>query len=50
VLVDPDRIAAVPLAGGQPVRRIQAAVMRGTRAPAPRAALAALREVGRRRA
>jgi DNA-binding transcriptional LysR family regulator len=50
VLIDPDRIAAVPLAGGQPVRRIQAAVMRGTRAPAPRAALEALREVGRRRA
>jgi DNA-binding transcriptional LysR family regulator len=43
-------IAVVPLAGGAPVRRIQAAIMRGQRAPAPRAVVEALREVGRRRA
>jgi DNA-binding transcriptional LysR family regulator len=43
-------IAVVPLAGGAPVRRIQAAIMRGQRAPAPRGVVEALREVGRRRA
>ena len=49
VLVAPDQIAVVPLAGGAPVRRVQAAIMRGQRAPLARAALDALREVGRRR-
>jgi DNA-binding transcriptional LysR family regulator len=49
VLVSPEQIAAVPLAGGAPVRRIQAAIMREQRAPAPRAVLDVLREVGRRR-
>ena len=50
VLIAPDQIAAVPLGGGAPVRRIQAALMRGQNAPLARAALDALREVGRRRA
>jgi len=49
VLIAPDQIAAVPLAGGAPVRRIQAAIMRDQRAPLARAALDALVEVGRRR-
>jgi DNA-binding transcriptional LysR family regulator len=50
VLIAPAQIAAVPLAGGAPVRRIQAAIMRDQRAPLARAALDALVEVGRRRA
>ena len=50
VLIDPERIAAVPLAGAAPVRRIQAAIMRGQRAPAARAVVDALIEVGRRHA
>jgi DNA-binding transcriptional LysR family regulator len=50
VLISQEQIAVVPLAGGAPVRRIQAAIMRGQRAPAPRAVVEALREVGRRRA
>ena len=49
VLIAPGQIAVVPLAGGAPVRRIQAAIMREARAPLARAALEALREVGRRR-
>jgi DNA-binding transcriptional LysR family regulator len=49
VLVAPDRIAAVPLTGA-PVRRVQAAIMREQRAPLPRAAVEALRAVGRSRA
>jgi DNA-binding transcriptional LysR family regulator len=49
VLIEPDRIAAVELAGA-PVRHIQAAIMRGQRAPAARAVMDALLEVGRRRA
>jgi hypothetical protein len=49
VLIAPGQIAVVPLAGGTPVRRIQAAIMREARAPLARAALEALREVGRRR-
>src|SRR3954451_1499660 len=49
VLIAPDQIAAVPLAGAAPVRRIQAAIMRGQRAPLARAGLDALVEVGRRR-
>ena len=48
VLIAPEQIAAVPLAG-EPVRRIQAAIMREQRAPLARAALDALREVARRR-
>ena len=49
VLIEPDRIAVVPLEGA-PVRHIQAAIMRGQRAPAARAVIDALLEVGRRRA
>jgi DNA-binding transcriptional LysR family regulator len=48
VLIAPDRVVAVPLAGA-PVRRVQAAIMREQRAPLARAALDALVEVGRRR-
>jgi DNA-binding transcriptional LysR family regulator len=50
VLINPDRITAVPLAGGVPVRHVQAAIMRDQRAPAARAVIDALREVGDRRA
>jgi DNA-binding transcriptional LysR family regulator len=50
VLIDPQQIAAVPLAGGAPVRHVQAAIMRGQRSPAPLAVVDALREVGARRA
>jgi DNA-binding transcriptional LysR family regulator len=50
VLLDPAQIVAVPLAGGAPVRHVQAAVMRGQRAPAALAAIAALRQIGRQRA
>src|SRR5215207_2115066 len=49
VLLDPARIAAVPLAGGAPVRHVQAAVGRGQATPAARAVVDALLEVGRRR-
>jgi DNA-binding transcriptional LysR family regulator len=49
VLIAPDQIAAVPLAGGAPVRRVQAAILRDHRAPLARAALDALVEVGRAR-
>ena len=49
VLIDPQQIAAVPLAGGAPVRHVQAAIMRGQRSPAPLAVVEALREVGARR-
>jgi DNA-binding transcriptional LysR family regulator len=49
VLITPDRVAAVPLAGA-PVRRVQAAIMREQRAPLARAALDALAEMGRQRA
>ena len=48
VIISPEQIAAVPLAGGAPVRHVQAAIMREQRAP-PRALLDALREGGRRR-
>jgi DNA-binding transcriptional LysR family regulator len=48
VLISPE-IAALPLHGESPVRRVQAAIMREQRAPAPRAVLDALLEVGRRR-
>jgi DNA-binding transcriptional LysR family regulator len=49
VVLDPDRIAIAALAGGAPVRRIQAAVAQGQAAPAALAVVDALREVGRRR-
>jgi len=42
-----DRIVVRPLAGGVPVRHIQAAAMEGQYAPAARATLEALREVAR---
>jgi DNA-binding transcriptional LysR family regulator len=48
VLIAPDRVVAIPLAGA-PVRHVQAAIMREQRAPLARAALDALVEVGRRR-
>lgn len=50
VLINPAQITAVPLAGDAPVRHIQAAIMREQRAPAARAVIDALREVGHRRA
>ena len=46
----PTQVTAVPMAGDAPVRHVQAAIMREQRAPAARAVLEALREVGRRRA
>jgi DNA-binding transcriptional LysR family regulator len=49
VIIAPAQIVAVPLGGGAPVRRIQAALMREQRAPLTRAAVDALVEVGRRR-
>jgi len=49
VLLDPARIAAVPLAGGAPVRHVQAAIGKGQAAPAARAVVDALVEAGRRR-
>jgi DNA-binding transcriptional LysR family regulator len=50
VIIDPAAIAARPLAGEAPVRHIQAAIMRDQRAPAARAVLDALADVGRERA
>jgi DNA-binding transcriptional LysR family regulator len=50
MLISHERVAVVPLAGGAPVRHIQAAIMRNQGAPLPRVAVEALREVGRRRA
>jgi DNA-binding transcriptional LysR family regulator len=50
VLVNPDQVTAVPLAGPVPVRHVQAAIMRANRAPLARAVVDALVEVGRRRA
>jgi DNA-binding transcriptional LysR family regulator len=49
VLIDQRRVVAVPLAGDAPVRHVQAAIMRDQRAPAARAMVDALREVGKRR-
>jgi DNA-binding transcriptional LysR family regulator len=49
VIVDRDRVVARPLVDG-PSRTIQAAIIRGQRAPATRALLEALQEVGRARA
>jgi DNA-binding transcriptional LysR family regulator len=48
VLIEPERIAVVALEGA-PVRHIQAAIMRGQRAPAARAVIDALLELGLRR-
>ena len=45
-----DRIVVRPLAGGAPVRHVEAGTMAGGLAPAPRAALEALRTVARERA
>jgi DNA-binding transcriptional LysR family regulator len=49
VIIDPARIAVVPLAGGRPVRHVQAAIARGQRSPLPLTLLDALREAGARR-
>jgi DNA-binding transcriptional LysR family regulator len=49
VLIDPGQIAVVGLEGA-PVRHIQAAIMRGQRAPAARAVIDALLEIGEGRA
>jgi DNA-binding transcriptional LysR family regulator len=49
VLISHEQIAVVPLRDDVPTRQIQAALMRDQRAPAPRAVVDALREVGRRR-
>jgi DNA-binding transcriptional LysR family regulator len=49
MLISHERVAVVPLAGGAPVRHIQAAIMRDQRAPLPRAVVETLQEVGRRR-
>jgi len=48
VIVDRDRVVARPLVDG-PSRTVQAAIMRGQHAPAARALLDALQEVGRAR-
>ncbi|GAB3759757.1 LysR family transcriptional regulator [Microlunatus parietis] len=48
VILDPAKISSVPLQGG-PVRHIQAAIMRGQRAPAVLALSEALQEVARLR-
>jgi DNA-binding transcriptional LysR family regulator len=48
VLLDRDRVVAVPLAHPAPVRHVQAAIMRDHHAPASRAVFDALRAVGRR--
>jgi DNA-binding transcriptional LysR family regulator len=50
VLINPEQITAVPLAGEGPVRHIQAAIMRDQRAPAARAVIDALGEIGHRHA
>jgi hypothetical protein len=49
VLIDPEQIAVVALEDA-PVRHVQAAILRGQRAPAARAVIDVLVEVGRRRA
>ncbi len=50
MLITHEHIAVVPLAGGAPVRHIQAAIMRDQRSPTARAVVDALREVGLARA
>jgi DNA-binding transcriptional LysR family regulator len=49
VLIEPERIAVAALEGG-PVRHVQAVVAAGQRAPAARAAIDCLLEIGRARA
>jgi DNA-binding transcriptional LysR family regulator len=49
VILNPELVTAVPLSGDAPVRHIQAATMRGQRAPAARAVIDALREIGAQR-
>ena len=48
VLISHEQIASVPVDDRVPVRHIQAAIMREQRAPAARAVLDMLREVGER--
>jgi DNA-binding transcriptional LysR family regulator len=50
IVVNPAQIAVRPIAGGAGARRIQAAIVRDQRAPAARALLELLRELGRRHA
>jgi DNA-binding transcriptional LysR family regulator len=50
VILNPDQVTTVPLADHAPVRHVQAAIMREHHAPAARAVIAALREVGHRHA
>ena len=50
VLLNPDLVTAVPLSGDAPVRHNQAAIMRGQRAPAARAVIDDLHEIGAQRA
>jgi DNA-binding transcriptional LysR family regulator len=50
IVVNPAEIAVRPVAGGAGARHIQAAIMRDQRAPAARALLDVLRELGRRHA
>jgi DNA-binding transcriptional LysR family regulator len=50
ILINPEQVTAVPLAGQAPVRHIQAAIMRNQHAPAARAVISALLEIGHRRA
>jgi DNA-binding transcriptional LysR family regulator len=48
VLINPEQMTSVPLAGEAPVRHIQAAIMRDQHAPTARAVIDALIEIGRR--
>jgi DNA-binding transcriptional LysR family regulator len=48
IVVNPAQIAVKPIAGGAGARSVQAAIMRDQRAPAARAVLDVLRELGRR--
>lgn len=50
IILSPDHVTAVPLRGHAPVRHIQAAIMRAHQAPAARAVIETLQDVGRRRA
>jgi DNA-binding transcriptional LysR family regulator len=50
VLLNPDEVTMVGLGGYAPPRHVQAAIMRGYGAPAARAVVDVLQEVGRRRA
>jgi DNA-binding transcriptional LysR family regulator len=48
VLISPEQIAVVRLAGAAPARHIQAAIMRENHSPLARATVQALREIGNR--